>query len=828
MSGKPRYTERAMAVLTWAQEEARTRGADAMDTEHILLGVLRQPQSIAVQVIKALGIDPNKVSEEIDEATPKKAAASSIESASPSAKRVLQMSGEESVQLGHSWIGTEHLLLALLREEDGLAGQILLKLGGDLDRAREEVVKRVGGSLAGISGQPDEPGQSQHVTPSRRGNTKKTPTLDNYGRDLNQLAAQGKLDPVIGREKEIERVIQILSRRTKNNPVLIGEPGVGKTAVAEGLAQAIHDGIVPEMLKNRRVVALDLPALVAGTKYRGEFEERLKKVLDEIKRAGDVVLFIDEMHTIIGAGGAEGAIDASSILKPMLARGELQCIGATTLDEYRKHVEKDAALERRFQPVTVSEPNSEETLLILKGLRDRYEAHHKVKYTDEALESATKLSERYVTDRFLPDKAIDLIDEAGSRVRMKAFEAPTDLKDMESEIEKLAKEKESAVARQEFERAAECRDKEQELRRLLEEKTSQWHKNDVPVKSTVTADDIAAIVADWTGIPVTRLATAETERLLNLEAELHRRVIGQDEAVSAVARAVRRSRAGLKDPKRPIGSFIFLGPTGVGKTELARTLAEALFNDEDAMIRLDMSEYQERHTVSRLVGAPPGYVGYDEGGQLTEAVRRRPYSVILLDEIEKAHPDVFNTLLQVLEDGRLTEAKGRTVDFRNTVIIMTSNAGADVIHGKAVLGFTAASDSERAHNEMRDRVMDAVKAIFRPEFLNRVDETIVFHALDTKHLSLIVDLQLKQVASRLRETSDIEITVTDKAKEELIAEGTDPDYGARPLRRAIQRLVEDPLSDSVLGGEFKPGDTVVVDVNAKGRFVFEAREKVTQ
>ncbi len=825
MNGKLRYTERAMAVLTWAQEEARTRGADAMDTEHILLGLLRQPESIAVQVIRAMGLNPNQVLEEINSATERKPSASAIEAASPSAKRVLQMAAEESLRLGHSWIGTEHLLLALLREEDGLAAQIMIKQGGDLDRAREEVVKRVGGSLSGGPEGTGETRQGAGAGHARRGD-KRTPTLNNYGRDLNEMATQGKLDPVIGREKEIERVIQILSRRTKNNPVLIGEPGVGKTAVAEGLAQAINDGTVPETLKNRRVVTLDLAALVAGTKYRGEFEERLKKVLEEIRRAGNVILFIDEMHTIIGAGGAEGAIDASSILKPMLSRGELQCIGATTLDEYRKHVEKDAALERRFQPVLVSEPTVVQTMEILKGLRDRYEAHHKVKYTDDALDSAVRLSDRYVADRFLPDKAIDLIDEAGSRVRMKAFEAPTDLKDMEADIERLAKEKESAVAQQEFERAAEFRDKEQELRKLLEDKKKDWQKYDVPVKSTVTEDDISAIVSDWTGIPVTKLATAETERLLSLEDELHRRVIGQDEAVDAVARAVRRSRAGLKDPKRPIGSFIFLGPTGVGKTELARTLAEALFNDEDAMVRLDMSEYQERHTVSRLVGAPPGYVGYDEGGQLTEAVRRRPYSVILLDEIEKAHPDVFNVLLQVLEDGRLTEARGRTVDFRNTVIIMTSNAGAEAIHGRAVLGFTAARDTEKAHVEMRDRVMDAVKAIFRPEFLNRVDEIIVFHALGVEHLKSIVDLQLAAVTSRLKESSDIDIAVTDKAKERLINEGTDPDYGARPLRRAIQRLVEDPLSDRVLRGEFSPKETVVVDLDDAGNLTFTLREDV--
>jgi ATP-dependent Clp protease ATP-binding subunit ClpC len=821
MNGRPRYTERARNVIGWAQEVARVRGAEAMDTEDILAALLRAEGSIAHEVLLAMGIDPAQVQQEIDKTAEKKPSIAGIEGVTPGAKRVIELMTEESMNLGHTWIGTEHILLALLREEDGLAAQILTRMGADIDRAREEVVKRVGGEVR--SGGPAEPaGQRGQAVPGRRPERRRTPTLETYGRDLTQLASQGKLDPVIGREKEIERVIQILSRRTKNNPVLIGEPGVGKTAVVEGLAQAISDGKVPEMLKGKRVVTLDLGALVAGTKYRGEFEERLKKVLDEIRRSGDIILFIDEMHNIIGAGAAEGAIDASSILKPLLSKGELQCIGATTLDEYRKRVEKDAALERRFQPVMVSEPSVDETIAILKGLRDRYEAHHKVKYADEALDVAAKLSDRFVSDRFLPDKAIDLIDEAGARVRLKAFEAPNEVKDLEDEIEQLAKEKEAAVASQQFEKAAEFRDREQVLRTKLEEKKKSWQTKEVPGKSTVTGDDIAAIVSDWTGIPVQKLAAAETERLLHLESELHKRVIGQEEAVAAVARAIRRSRVGLKDPKRPIGSFIFLGPTGVGKTELARTLAEALFGDEDAMIRLDMSEYQERHTVSRLVGAPPGYVGYEEGGQLTEAVRRKPYSVVLLDEIEKAHPDVFNVLLQVLEDGRLTEAKGRTVDFRNTVIIMTSNAGAEVIHGRGVLGFTTDRDTERVHVEMRDRVLDAVKQIFRPEFINRVDEIIVFRALTAENLKAIVELQIKEVAARLLESSGISVEVTDKAKEKLIAEGTDPDYGARPLRRAIQRLVEDPLSDLVLRSEFKAQDKVVVDAGDDGQMKFGA------
>lgn len=822
MNGRPRYTERARNVIAWAQDAARMRGADAMDTEDILAGLLRAEGSIAHEVMQAMGVEPAQVQDEIDRSIEKKSPIASIEAVTPGAKRVIQLMTEESMNLGHTWIGTEHILLALLREQDGMAAQALTRLGAEIDKAREEVVKRVGGEVRRAGGGADASNAPGQAAQSRRPEKKRTPTLETYGRDLTQLASEGKLDPVIGREKEIERVIQILSRRTKNNPVLIGEPGVGKTAVAEGLAQEINDSKVPEMLKGKRVVTLDLGSLVAGTKYRGEFEERLKKVLDEIRRSGDIILFIDEMHNIIGAGAAEGAIDASAILKPLLARGELQCIGATTLDAYRKHVEKDAALERRFQPVMVSEPSVDETIAILKGLRDRYEAHHKVKYTDEALDMAARLSDRFVSDRFLPDKAIDLVDEAGSKVRIKAFEAPNEVKDLEDQIEQLSKEKEAAVAAQDFEKAAEFRDKEQSLKKNLEEKKKSWQTKEVPGKSTVTGEDIAAIVSDWTGIPVKRLAAAESERLLHLEEELHRRVIGQDEAVAAVARAIRRSRAGLKDPKRPIGSFIFLGPTGVGKTELARTLAEALFGDEDAMIRLDMSEYQERHTVSRLVGAPPGYVGYEEGGQLTEAVRRKPYSVVLLDEIEKAHPDVFNVLLQVLEDGRLTEARGRTVDFRNTVIIMTSNAGAEVIHGKAVLGFTPERDTERAHAEMRGRVMDVVKQIFRPEFLNRVEEIIMFHSLTTENLVSIVDLQLVEVASRLRESSDIAVEVTPKAKAKIIAEGSDPNYGARPLRRAIQRLVEDPLSDLMLRGEFKEHDRVVVDVDDEGKVKLRA------
>jgi len=810
MNGKQRYTERAMRVLNWAQEEARSRGAQAMDTEHILLGLLKERGSVALSILESMGITPDEIRSEIEALSEAKPPVPSIEAITETAKNVLTLLGEEAAALGHSYIGTEHILLALLREGGGIAYEVLTGLGADYDTVREEIVKRVGGQI-------QEPRAPQRTQTGR----KSTPTLDAYGRDLTELAAQGKLDPVIGREKEIQRVIEILSRRTKNNPVLIGEPGVGKTAIVEGLAQAIKAGNVPEMLKGKRVVGLDLAAMVAGTKYRGEFEERLKKVLEEIKSSGDIILFIDEMHNIIGAGAAEGAIDASSILKPMLARVELQCIGATTLDEYRKYVEKDAALERRFQPVLVSEPTVEETIEILKGLRERYEDHHGVTYTDKALEAAAVLSSRYVSGRFLPDKAIDLIDEAGAVVKMRAFEAPSELREMETKLESIVQQKEDAVAAQEFEKAAHLRDQEQQLKALIEEKRKEWQIREVPEKMTVTEDEIASIVAEWTGIPVKKLAATESERLLNLEDELHKRVINQNEAVEAVARAVRRSRAGLKDPKRPIGSFIFLGPTGVGKTELAKALAEVMFGDEDAIVRLDMSEYQERHTVSRLVGAPPGYVGYEEGGQLTEAVRRKPYSVILLDEIEKAHPDVFNVLLQVLEDGRLTEAQGRTVDFRNTVIIMTSNVGAEDITGKAGLGFTADRGSQvLSHEDMKERVTDALKRVFRPEFLNRVDEIIVFQSLTEEHLREIVDLQIKDVRKRLEDSAGLSLEVTDKAKEKLIREGTDPQYGARPLRRAIQRLIEDPMSELILRGGFRGAEKVLVDVDDEGNITF--------
>jgi ATP-dependent Clp protease ATP-binding subunit ClpC len=790
-----RFTERAQKVLALAQEEASRLGHNGVGTEHILLGLVREGGGIAAKALMSLDLSSEKIQKEVEKIIGRGQGTTSVMAYTPRAKKVIELSIDEARKLGHNYVGTEHILLGLIREGEGVAARVLANLGVSLNKARQQVLQLLGGD-----------GSDVHQDSQQAANT---PTLDSLARDLTQMAKDRKLDPVIGRSKEIERVIQVLSRRTKNNPVLIGEPGVGKTAIAEGLAQRIVDNEIPETLRNKRVMVLDMGTVVAGTKYRGEFEDRLKKIMDEIRQAGNIILFIDELHTLIGAGGAEGAIDASNILKPALARGELQCIGATTLDEYRKHIEKDAALERRFQPIMVDEPSVDEAIQILHGLRDRYEAHHRVKITDSALEAAVRLSDRYITDRFLPDKAIDLVDEAASRVRLRTHTQPPNLKDLEEKLEEVRSEKEAAVQSQEFEKAASLRDKEQKLREELESRKMEWQQKQMKKDSVVTEEDIADIVSQWTGIPVKKLAEEESERLLKMEEILHQRVIGQEEAVRAVARAIRRARAGLKDPKRPIGSFIFLGPTGVGKTELARALAEALFGDENAMIRVDMSEYTERHTTARLIGAPPGYVGYEEGGQLTEKVRRKPYSVVLLDEIEKAHPEVFNILLQVLDDGRLTDGKGRTVDFRNTVIIMTSNVGAQTIKKGGALGFTVNREAE--YTNMKDKVMDELKKQFRPEFLNRIDEVIVFHSLAEEHIQQIVDLMSEDLRKRLKE-QDIHFVLSQEAKAFLAKEGFDPQYGARPLKRAIQRHIEDQLSEALLSGTIKRGDRVYIDV----------------
>ncbi|OPX88679.1 MAG: Negative regulator of genetic competence ClpC/MecB [Pelotomaculum sp. PtaB.Bin104] len=807
MFGK--FTERAQKALYYAQEEAKSTGYPYVGTEHLLLGLMREGQGVAARVLSAIGLDLEKVRQAVAQIVEASSRPGKDEpSLTPRTKRVLEISIDEARLMGHNYIGTEHLLLALVREGEGVAAHILRAYGADNQKVRTMVAELLGGQ-AGTDGQ---------AAGQVKGGGSKTQTLDKYGRDLTVMAVENKLDPVVGREKEIERVIQILSRRTKNNPVLIGEPGVGKTAVAEGLAQRITAGNVPEVLDQKRVVTLDMGSLVAGTKYRGEFEERLNNIIEEIRAAGNIILFIDELHTMVGAGAAEGAVDAANILKPALARGELQCIGATTLDEYRKYIEKDAALERRFQPITVPEPTVDETIQILRGLRDKYEAHHRVRITDAALEAAARLSSRYITDRFLPDKAIDLVDEAGSRVRLQALTAPPDLKELEKKLDVLQKEKEAAVNGQEFEKAAELRDQEKKLRAELDNLRESWKQRKGGPELVVDEEAIAQIAASWTGIPVKKIAEEESEKLLKMEEILHQRVIGQEEAIQAVARAVRRARAGLKDPKRPIGSFIFLGPTGVGKTELARALAEALFGDEDATVRIDMSEYMEKFAVSRLVGAPPGYVGYDEGGQLTEAVRRRPYSVVLLDEIEKAHPDVFNILLQVLEDGRLTDSKGRTVDFRNTVIIMTSNVGVQMIKRESVLGFRTGDRREANYENMKSKVTEDLRRTFRPEFLNRIDEIIVFHTLDAGHIRQIVDLMIKEVAGRMKE-NEVEIEVTEPVKDLLAKEGFDEDFGARPLRRAILRLVEDRLSEEILRGTFQRGDLVILDIGSDNQII---------
>lgn len=811
-----RFTDRARQVLMLAQEEAARLGHGYIGTEHLLLGLSHEDGGVAAKALASLNIHLGAVREQVEKVIGRGNGSDGEIGYTPRAKKVIELAMAEAQQLGHSYIGTEHILLGLIREGEGVAAHVLAGLGADIGMVRQRVIELLSGMPFSSSASAPQPKPVANRTPPSNANT---PTLNEFGRDLNQLAEEGKIDPVIGREKEIERVIQILSRRTKNNPVLIGEPGVGKTAIAEGLAQRIVESKVPELLLDKRVVSLNMGTMVAGTKYRGEFEERLKKVLDEIRLDGNVILFIDELHTLIGAGAAEGAIDAANILKPALARGEIQTIGATTLDEYKKHIEKDAALERRFQPISVGEPTVEEAIRILLGLRDKYEAFHRAKITDEAIESAVKLSSRYITERFLPDKAIDLMDEAASRVRINEFMLPPDVKNAERRLEQIRAEKEAAIAGQEFERAATLRDEEQKLVQELEDRHKQY-KQKASDSVIVTAEDIAHIVATWTGIPVKKLAEAESERLLKLEEVLHSRVIGQNEAVQSVARAVRRARAGLKDPKRPIGSFIFLGPTGVGKTELARALAESLFGDENAMIRLDMSEYMEKHTVSRLVGAPPGYVGYEEGGQLTDAVRQKPYSVILLDEIEKAHYDVFNLLLQVLEDGRLTDSRGRTVDFKNTVIIMTSNVGAKHLKREgSTLGFLADEKAKNQGADAKKRVLDEVKRTFRPEFLNRVDEIIVFSSLSNEELKQIIDILLRSVSARLSD-AELKLEVTDKAKAKLLKEGLDYDYGARPLRRALQKMVEDEIAEMMIRREAGAGDTVLVDANETDELVF--------
>ena len=801
-----------------AQQEALKLGSDHIGTEHLLLGLVGDGDSVAAKALLSFNINLNSMRSQLVEKMTQVNSEPQEVKYTPRAKKALELAVDEAQGLGHNYVGTEHILLGLMREGEGAAAQVLRSLGVDsLDAVRQRLIELLGGFAA--AGQPVQ-GKPAATGPASRENQS---MLDEFGRDLNRMAKDGQSDPVIGRDKEIERVVQILSRRTKNNPILIGEPGVGKTAIAEGLAQRIVGNKVPETLRGKRIFSLDLASVVAGTKYRGEFEERLKKVLQEIRQNHDTILFIDELHTLIGAGGAEGAIDAANILKPALARGEIQVIGATTLDEFKKHIEKDSALERRFQPVMVGEPAEEDAINILMGLRDRYEAFHRVKITDEAIHASVKLSRRYIADRFLPDKAIDVMDEAASRVRLQTFLPPPDVTDMERRLDILRTEKEAAIAAQEFERAARLRDEEQKLRSELDGKQKEWKRAGSDT-ILVTPDDIAHIVANWTGVPVKKLAAAESERLLRLEAILHERVVGQEVAVQAVSRAVRRARAGLKDPKRPIGSFIFLGPTGVGKTELARALAEALFDDESAMVRLDMSEYMEKHAVSRLVGAPPGYVGYEEGGQLTDTVRRKPYSVILLDEIEKAHYDVFNILLQVLEDGRLTDSQGRTVDFRNTVIIMTSNVGSRHMRQEGgTLGFLVESSDQIQADAAKSRVMEEAKKAFRPEFLNRIDEVIVFSSLNNAELKQIVDIMLGEVTKRLRDAR-IELEVSDSAKSEILAKGMDPAYGARPLRRAIQRMVEDMITDMMLREDIHAGDVVVIDSAEAGGLVAKQKE----
>jgi ATP-dependent Clp protease ATP-binding subunit ClpC len=804
-----RFTERARQVVVLAQEEARTLKHNYIGTEHILLGLLREEEGLAARVLESLDITVERVRAQVVRIVGSGEEVTSGQIPfTPRAKKVLELALREALSLGHNYIGTEHILLGLVRENEGVAARILLDFDADSEKIRNEVIRM----LSGPGGRRQQGAGAGAGAAAGPGEGKKSSKLlDQFGRNLTRLAAEGKLDPCVGRETEIERIMQILSRRTKNNPVLIGEPGVGKTAVVEGLAQRITAADVPELLRNKQIYTLDLAALVAGSKYRGEFEERLKKVMKEITQRGDIILFIDELHNLVGAGAAEGAIDAASILKPALARGELQTIGATTLDEYRKYLERDSALERRFQQIRVEEPTIDQTVEILKGLRDRYESHHKVQITEDALRAAGELASRYISDRFLPDKAIDLIDEAASRMRIKSMTSPPANRELEDEVESTRREKEAAIEAQEFEKAAALRDQERKLTNRKRELEEEWEAGESGDRPAIGEEEIADIVSMWTGIPVFKLTEAETQKLMRMEDELHKRVIGQHPAIEVISKAIRRSRAGLKDPKRPTGSFIFLGPSGVGKTELARTLAEFLFGDDEAMIRIDMSEYMEKHAVSRLVGSPPGYIGYDEGGQLTEAVRRKPYSVLLLDEIEKAHPDVFNILLQILEDGRLTDAQGRTVDFRHAIVIMTSNIGAAEIARNTPLGF-AVSDDETGitYEDMKNRIMGELKKVFRPEFLNRIDDVIVFHKLQREEIKQIVELLLLRIRESMAER-ELQLELTDPAKDMLVEKGWDPAMGARPLRRAIQRYIEDPLADFVLREQVVPGATVVVN-----------------
>ncbi len=809
-----RFTDRARKVMQLANQEAQRFNHEYIGTEHILLGLVKEGSGVAANVLKNLDVDLRKIRLEVEklvQSGPEMVTIGKLPQ-TPRAKKVIEYSMEEARNLNHNYVGTEHILLGLLREQEGVAAQVLMNLGMKLEDVREEVLNLLGHGMesaeVGERGGREGTGGGEPGQPAKGGKSK-TPALDSFGRDLTELARQGKLDPVIGREREIERATQVLCRRTKNNPVLLGEAGVGKTAIVEGFAQRVINGEVPEILADKRIVVLDLAMMVAGTKYRGQFEERIKAVMNEVRRARNTILFIDELHTLVGAGGAEGAIDAANVLKPALARGEIQCIGATTLDEYRKYIEKDNALARRFQEIMVEPTGKTETIQILKGLRDRYEEHHRVQITDDAIVAAVEMSERYITARCLPDKAIDVIDEAGARVRLRTMSKPPDLKDIDDEVERLNKEKEDAVANQDFEKAASLRDQADKLRRKKEQITRDWREKSRETDGVVDEEVVAEVVSKMTGIPLTRLSTEDSLRLMNMEAELHKRVVSQEQAVTAVSKAVRRSRSGLKDPKRPTGCFVFAGPTGVGKTLLAKALAETLFGDPEALIHIDMSEYMEKHNVSRLIGAPPGYVGYEEGGQLTEKIRRRPYAVVLLDEIEKAHPDVFNMLLQVMEEGRLTDSFGRQVDFRNTILILTTNAGADAIKNESAFGFQK-PDGDASYESMKSRVMDSIQRVFRPEFLNRLDDTIIFRHLNKEDLKKVIDFEMTKVLQRLHERG-LELLMTDEAKEFIIKQGSDLDYGARPLRRAIEQRIEDPLAEELLRGTFEGKNTITVE-----------------